>query len=177
MRMIPARIGLENKKKGDRITVGKVIIMTTNYENRYAALWQKHGKEFITLPIKFVDDEKGFQEIMEDWGLDPEKDIDKITSVGSGGFVLNKDVKLVLQMLMRHAEERDAAIAADTTGEGFIYDMFIYELNNRGFTEDFWFVMSALGYTVERILNDPRLKLGFFKATKDLYGRVPWELD
>ena len=47
-----------------------------------------------------------------------------------GGFVRKTDAEDFAKMMVRHYEEIDEAVAADKTGEGFIYDMFLYELGN-----------------------------------------------
>jgi len=49
--------------------------------------------------------------------------------VGAGGYALKKDEELVQQTKARHIAERKAAIEADKTGEGFIYFMFLHELD------------------------------------------------
>lgn len=63
-------------------------------------------------------------------GLRPKKDLDKIARLPFGGFVQKKDVPLIRNTFSRHQEELQAAIDADPTGEGFIKDMFLSELEN-----------------------------------------------
>ena len=55
-----------------------------------------------------------------------------------GGYVQKKDADLLHQTTERHNKEMEAAIAEDKTGEGFIYEMFLYELDNHeyGYTRD-----------------------------------------
>lgn len=69
---------------------------------------------------------------MEKWGLDARKqaDLDKVYSIGYGGYIQKKDADLLHETRARHDAEMAAAIAEDTTGEGFIYEMFLYELYN-----------------------------------------------
>lgn len=47
-------------------------------------------------------------------------------------------------------EELQAAIAQDTTGSGFIYEMFLCELADHeyGYTQDVGETLDALGYTL-----------------------------
>ena len=61
---------------------------------------------------------------MEEWGLDPKKDLDKIARIPFGGFIQKKDAPLMHESFARHHRELQAAIDADPTGEGFIKDMF-----------------------------------------------------
>ena len=51
----------------------------------------------------------------------------------------------------------------DLTGEGYIKDMFEYELANHeyGYTYDLEDTLNAIGLSMEEINNDERLKHGF----------------
>lgn len=141
--------------------------------NRYAELRHRQQEEFNALPLGFAFSNKQFDEMMRNWGLDPEKDVDKIYSIGAGGFVQKKDAELLHETHKRLDEEMAAAIAADETGEGFIYEMFLYELDNHeyGYTGELEETLDALGYTVEDINADKRLLRGLNMAAKEIMGR------
>jgi hypothetical protein len=141
--------------------------------NKYAELRQKQQEEFNALPLGFAFGNKQFDEMMKKWGLDPEKDLDKIYSIGYGGYVQKKDADLLHKTRARHDAEMQAAIAGDTTGEGFIYEMFLYELDNHeyGYTGDMEDTLDALGYTAAEVLGEPRLKRGIEKAVTEIHGR------
>ena len=142
--------------------------------NGYTQLRQRQQEEFNALPLGFAFGMKQFTEMMEDWGLDPDKDTDKICSVGYGGYVRKTDLRLLRQTLERHEAEMAAAIAQDETGEGFIYEMFLCELNDHeyGYTRDTESTLDALGYTAREVIENPRLKRGIEKAiTEILRGR------
>ena len=141
--------------------------------NRYAELRHRQQEEFNALPLGFAFSNKQFDEMMRNWGLDPEKDVDKIYSIGAGGFVQKKDAELLHETHKRLDEEMAAAIAADETGEGFIYEMFLYELDNHeyGYTGELEETLDALGYTVEDINADKRLLCGLNRAAKEIMGR------
>ena len=141
--------------------------------NRYAELRQRQQEEFNALPLGFAFSQKQFDEMMLDWGLDPEKDLDKILRIPGGGYVQKKDADLLHQTTERHNKEMEAAIAEDKTGEGFIYEMFLYELDNHeyGYTRDTEDTLDALGYTAEEILGDPCLKRGIEKAVTEICKR------
>lgn len=141
--------------------------------NRYAELRHRQQEEFNALPLGFAFSNKQFDEMMRNWGLDPEKDVDKIYSIGAGGFVQKKDAELLHETHKRLVEEMAAAIAADETGEGFIYEMFLYELDNHeyGYTGELEETLDALGYTVEDINADKRLLCGLNRAAKEIMGR------
>lgn len=98
--------------------------------NKYAELRNRQQKEFNALPLGFAFGDKQFEEMMKKWGLDPEKDLDKIYSVGYGGYIQKKDAELLHKTRERHDAEMEAAIEADKTGRNFIYQMFLYDLDN-----------------------------------------------
>lgn len=141
--------------------------------NRYMELRQRQQEEFNALPLGFAFGQKQFDEMMKGWGLDPEKDTNKILSIGYGGYVQKKDADLLHKTTERHTREMEEAIAADTTGEGFIYEMFLYELDNHeySYTGDTGDTLDALGYTAEQVLGDPRLKRGIEKAVTEIRKR------
>lgn len=68
--------------------------------------------------------------MMNAWGLDPEKDLDKIYRLGdAGGFYLRTDARLVCDTFCRLKEEREPHCRGQD-GDGFIYQMFLCELSN-----------------------------------------------
>ena len=141
--------------------------------NRYAKLKQRQQEEFNRLPLGFAFSNKQFEEMMRGWGLDPEKDTGKLYRLPGGGFIQKKDHTLLHETVDRHDAELQAAIAEDTTGEGFIYEMFLYELDNHeySYTLDTEETLDALSYTAEEVLNNPRLKRGIEKAVTEICAR------
>ena len=142
--------------------------------NRYAVLRRKQEQEIHALPIGFAFGDKQFEELMRRWGFDPEKDLDKIYRLGdTGGFYKRTDAQLIRDTLHKYEEELQAAIAEDETGDGFIYEMFLYELDNHefGYTQDPEDTLPALGYTADEVQRDPRLKRGLEKAMKKINRR------
>lgn len=141
--------------------------------NQYTALRQRQQEEFNALPLGFAFGQKQFNEMMQRWGLDPDKDLDKILSIGAGGYIQKKDADLLHQTQERHAAEMAAAIAEDQTGAGFIYEMFLCELDNHeyGYTRDTEDTLDALGYTAKEVIDNPRLKRGLEKAITEICGR------
>ena len=72
-------------------------------------------------------------------------------------------------MFDRHRRELQEAIAADKTGEGFIFDMFSTELANYeySYTGDVTDAVNACGLTVEQLNANPALIKGLKKAADD----------
>lgn len=135
--------------------------------NKYAELSAKHQKEVNEFPFMFAFNKKQFEEGMARLGLLP-TDTDKIYHVGAGGYIRKTDSDALAAMMDRHAAERQAAINADETGEGFILDMFVYELDNHEYciTWDLEPTLDALGLTIDEINASPALLHGLKLAMR-----------
>jgi len=130
--------------------------------SKYTELKQKHEKEFNEFPIFFAFSNKQFEEGMAKFGLKP-TDTDKIYRFGnSGGYYLRTDNERLCEMLKRYDKELQDTIDADSTGEGFIFEMFDYELADHEYivTYDISSTLDALDLTLEDIKNDKRLQHG-----------------
>ena len=140
--------------------------------NRYMELKQRQQAEFNAFPMQFAFSEQQFAEGMAALGLAP-SDTDKIYKTPGGGFYRKEDGQRLKDMTDRFDQELAEAIAADKTGEGFIYEMFLYELDSHeyGYTGDTGETLDALGYTAAEILGNPRLKRGIEKAVTEIYAR------
>ena len=140
--------------------------------NRYAELKRRQQAEFSAFPMQFAFSDRQFAEGMAALGLEP-TDTDKVYKAPGGGFYRREDGPRLKEMMDRFDRELQEAIAADETGEGFIYEMFLYELDNReySYTGDTSDALDALGYTADEVLGDPRLKRGIEKAIAEICGR------
>ena len=140
--------------------------------NRYAEMRQRQQEELGAFPIQYAFSDRQFTEGMAAFGLMP-ADTDKICKVPGGGFFRREDSQRFKDMMDRFGRELSEAIAADLSGDGFIYEMFLYELDNHeyGYTMDTEEALDALGYTAEEVLGDPRLKRGIEKAVTEICGR------
>lgn len=137
--------------------------------NAYRELKARQQEEFNQFPLGAAFSNEQFKEMMEKWGL-KEKDTDKIISLGAGAFIRKADKEAFLEINRRHTAQLKEAIAADTTGEGFVYEMFYYELANHeyGYTGDLEDTLDALGYTAEEINADEKLLRGLNKAADEI---------
>lgn len=136
--------------------------------NAYQQLKDRQQKEFNAFPLGASFSNQQFEEMMQKWGLTV-NDVDKICSIGAGCFIRKSDKERFREMNARFKKEMQDAIAADKTGNGFIYDMFLYELANHEYciTYDYKETFDALGLTLEKINADQRLIRGLQKALKD----------
>ena len=135
--------------------------------NKYTELKDSQQEEINAFPLGAAFSNKQFAEMMNKWGL-TENDTDKIYSIGGGCYIRKSDHTAFHEMLDRHEKERKDAIAADTTGNGYIYDMFYSELANHEYciTFDLEDTIYALGLSVDEINADKRLLRGLNKALK-----------
>lgn len=136
--------------------------------NLYKELHDRHQAEINAFPFGFAFSQEQFDKMMVDrFNLEP-TDTDKIYSIGGGGYIRKEDHQAMCDMIERHAKEKKDAIAADLTGDGYIYDMFVYELANHEYmitmTSDD--TLDALGLTWEDVKADSRLSHGLKKAKK-----------
>lgn len=137
--------------------------------NAYDEMKQRHQAEVNALPMYWAFTEERFEETLKELGL-TKNDTDKLCNTFGGGFCLAKDSKMIADTLIRHHEERKAAIEADKTGDGFIKDMFLSELRNHEYTYTLEMeeTIESCGFTEEQVEADPRLKLGLEAACKQL---------
>lgn len=133
--------------------------------NQYQILKNKQQKEFNAFPMGAAFSEKQFAEMMAKWDLLP-TDTDKILHIGGGCYIRKNDREAFHELVDRLDREKKEAIAADTTGDGIIKDMFLYELANHEYciTYDLEDTLDALGLTVDEINANPRLLRGLEKA-------------
>lgn len=133
--------------------------------NKYQEMKIRHEKESHAFPIRWAFTDEQFKSGMIELGLDP-SETDKVVGVYGGGFMRKTDVDAFKEMLNRHDKEMKEAIANDKTGEGFIYDMFDFELANHEYciTYDLEETLDALGISARDIENNDALKHGLMKA-------------
>ena len=133
--------------------------------NQYADLKRRQQEEFDAFPMQYAFSNQQFAEGMAALGLTP-ADTDKIYKAPGNGFYRREDGPRLKEMMDRFGRELREAIAGDQTGDGFIYEMFLCELENHeyGYTGDPEEALNALGYTWRRVQEDTRLLNGFAKA-------------
>ena len=129
--------------------------------NAYTELTKKHSTEFNDFPMVFAFSTEQFKEAMEKLGLEV-TDTDKIYKGFGGGFYKRTDSARLKELTGRHTKDMEDAISADITGEGFIFEMFDYELSNHEYcyTYDITDTIDALGLTIEEINGNEALKHG-----------------
>ena len=136
--------------------------------NLYKERHERQQAEINAFPMFWAYSEKQYMEGMKKLGVENESELCYLGAGLGGGIIRKADKQNYLDMLSRHRHERADAIAEDKTGNGFIYDMFDYELANHEYviTMNSDDAIGALGLTWDDIKADPRLALGLRKAKK-----------
>ena len=141
----------------------------------YREMRERQQKEFNELPLGFAFSDEQFNKMMEGWGLNPEKkgDLKKIVKIPYGGFVQKKDRDMVVETMKRHSREMEEAKKQDTDGTGFLYQMFLCELDNHeyGYTGGLSDTLDALNLTVEEVNASPAMLNALHKATTEIQKR------
>ena len=137
--------------------------------NKYMELKNKIQKEVDEFPMGFAFSNEQFEKMKEELGV---KEDNELLSIGAGGFIRKTDKEAFNELFNNKAKRIDEAIAEDKTGEGFIKDMFLYELANHEYciTYDLEDTLYALDLTYDEVMNDERLLRGLTLAKNEYLG-------
>ena len=137
--------------------------------NKYEEIRNKHQKRVNDFPLGFAFDNEQFKKMMEKWGL-TESDTDKIVSIDCGGFLRKSDIEEYNKMWDEIRKEHKNLIEQDKTGNGYIKDMFVYELENHeySYTYDLDDTLDALELTREEIAKSHALSNGLKLAKEEI---------
>lgn len=143
--------------------------------NKYEEMRTRHQHRFdewANEHMFFAFDDRQFIDGMRRFGLDPVTDQDKLYKTGTGGFYRQTDAAELKRIVTENWKEFEDAIAADRTGDGFIYDAFISELRNHeyDYTGDPTDALDSLNMEPETVRNDLRLLHGLKKAMLTING-------
>lgn len=137
--------------------------------NAYRQLKDEKQKEFNAFPMAFAFSDEQLKEGLTKLGIAK----DEAVGIGAGGFIRKSDLEAFKAMVKKWNDAEAEAIANDKTGEGFIKDMFVYELDNHefGYTGNSEDTVRSLGLTYEKIKSDKALSRGFDLARKEIMAR------
>lgn len=122
---------------------------------KYLEVKERIQKKINDFPLGFAFSDEQFDDMMKKWGLDPEKDIKKISRLGiSGGFIQKKDIEAYKKLLDETNAELENAMKDD--------DVFIeaceYELANHEFAINYyqghWDTLTSLGFELRKPRED-----------------------
>ena len=125
--------------------------------NKYTELNNRIQKEVDALPLHFAFSNKQFAEMLPEMGLTIADYKGKVFKGYGGAIYLKTDSKMIAETFKRHNAEIENARAEDTTGTGYLLDMFRYELANHEYcvTYDLTDTLGCLGLTIEQINESP----------------------
>ena len=141
-------------------------------KNKYDEIKEKHQQRVNNFPMIFAFSQEHLYEGMKKLGL-KSTDTDKIYDMGMGCFIKKIDIDDYNKMWSEIRKEHNDLINADKTGEGYIKDMFISELENHeySYTLDIDETLDALELTREQVNNSPTLKHGLYLARKEILSK------
>ena len=133
----------------------------------YLELRERQQQEINTLPIRWAFSNDQFRQVLKDFEL-TEDNMNLLVRIPGGGFMLKTETYLLHEMYKRHDQERQQAIDADKTGDGFCFEMLEYELGNHEYiiTGDLEPAMDALGLSLEDFKKSEKLQNAMRKAIK-----------
>lgn len=138
----------------------------------YEEMENRHREELDRLPIQWAFGKEQLEEALKVLGVEPGKASDiKLVRIPGGGICTEETSNELTATLRRQVEEQQALINADTTGQGFIFDMFDYQLANHEFciTGDFVPAIEACGLSPEDVEKSPELRHGLKMAINVQY--------
>ena len=137
--------------------------------NKYREFKEKTQNEFNNFPIGFAFTSKQFEESKKKLGV---KDNSELVKIGCNAFIRKADRVKFHKMISSQNEEYDRLILEDIEGNGFIADMFKYELPNHefGYTWDLEDTLDALDLTKEKVMSDKKYFNGINNALKEIYN-------
>lgn len=132
--------------------------------NKYSELKDRHSKLINDFPMFFAFTEKQLHEGMKKLGLEITQK-DQLLSIGMGCYIKKVDEKACddlydnMELELKNAMENDE----------FLFDAIKYELANHEYciTYSVRDTLAALGLTLKRVNQDPRLNQIFIKARKE----------
>lgn len=138
-------------------------------KNLYVELKKQHEKEINEFPMFFAFSDERFYKGMEKLGLNKD-DTDKIVSIGGGGYIRKSDVDKWNNMITGYEDKKQAAMNDEKTGQQYIIDMFVYELNNHeySYTQNISDTLDCLGLTSDQVNSNEKLRIGLAKAIDEI---------
>ena len=128
----------------------------TKTYNNYQEMKNAHQTELNAFPLGFAFSDAQFNKMMLKWNLDPEKDIDKIYSIGiAGGYIRKSDTKAFEELNKRFRKEEKLF----KKNYKKLVDMLVYEMGNHEYciTYDLTETLEACGYSMEDLKTDKTL--------------------
>lgn len=131
---------------------------------KYVEMKERHQKMVDSLPLKFAFSDEQFEKAMQELGL-TKHDVDKVVSIGAGGFCLPETAEKLVEYYKQFDKEEQKAFKNDE----FLQSAFEYELANHEYiiTYDLFDTLSSLNITEEEYQKNERYQDIMKKAIKN----------
>ena len=129
-------------------------------------------EQYNALPIYYAFGQKQFDEMLKEHfnGITLEQAKTELLANGYGGYYRRSDAERINNTIADVHDTRERLIKEDATGDGFIYEMFLTELNDHEFiyTQDVTETLDALNITIDDLNDNPALNHGLTKAIREI---------
>ena len=125
---------------------------------------------FIAEHAFFAFTDEQFNEGLVKLGIGKEEAVRLLVHIGANCYMLKEKRDAYVALSNRLEAELMENIAQDPTGDGFIFDMFYYELANHEYaiSGELGPAIMACGLTVQDLKDNPALYAGLKKAVKQV---------
>ena len=138
----------------------------------YKEMKDRHQTEVNALPLAFAFSDRQYKEQLAAWDMaEEEAKAGAIIAIGAGGFIRSTDRDQVFSTFDRIHSEQRAAIEADTTATGYIFQGLKYELINHeyAYTGDTTEAIEAVGLTEEDLKRE-EVQAAIKRAAREVMG-------
>ena len=133
-----------------------------------------HEKEMNSFPIVFAFSDKQFEEgIREKWGMTntSKRNLEKICSIGMGGYILKADTEKYLEMLKRFTrEEKEFNADFRELVKTIKAEMYNYEYTYSPHDAD-----DYVREAVNHLSDHPRFEEAYAKARREVLKKAGYE--
>lgn len=138
--------------------------------NSYEKVKNQIQERINSFPLGFAFSNEQFKEMMSKWRLNPETDLNKITSLGCGGYIRKSDIEAYKVMLAENENELKEALEDDDT----LKDAFLYELANHEYAINYYQgnydTLTSLGFELKDKNKDFSNEISDFALTDREYN-------
>lgn len=124
--------------------------------------------EFLQLKTIVAFSKESLNDRMREKGISEDDFVKEWVQVVGGTFMRKSDIPRLEEIARESDLELRRRILDDLNGDGFILDMFYYELSNHEYciTKDSSETLEILGISEDEIRENPKLKKGFLNAIR-----------
>jgi len=136
--------------------------------NKYVEFKTKKSNDFDKIPCFFAFNNEQMERGKKKLNITNNNEL--VIIQGTGMYMIKSDKNLLDEFYSKYEKEFDNLIKEDQTGEGFITDMFYYELNNHeySYTGRIGEALDCLGLTRKQIKETPNLLAGLKNALEKI---------